>query len=47
MSVLIVVGLLIGGWVGGGWMQQVSSTGLRKGFAAFMSLAAIKMWFQK
>ena len=47
MSVLIVVGLLIGGWVGGGWAQHVSSTGLRKGFAAFMFLAAIKMWFQK
>ena len=47
MAALIVVGLLLGGWVGGGWAQQVSGPALRKGFAIFMALAALKMFFQK
>jgi len=47
MSVLIIVGLLLGGWFGGGWAQQVSGPVLRKGFAVFMALAALKMFFQK
>jgi uncharacterized protein len=44
---LIVVGLLIGGWFGGGWAQQLSGPNLRKGFAVFMVLAGLKMFFQK
>lgn len=47
MATLIVVGLLIGGWVGGGWAQQISGPALRKGFAVFMAVAALKMYFQK
>jgi len=47
IAVLIVVGLLIGGWVGGGWAQQLSGPALRKGFAVMMALAAVKMFFQK
>lgn len=47
IAVLIVVGLLIGGWVGGGWAQQVSGPALRKGFALLMAVAALKMFFQK
>jgi uncharacterized membrane protein YfcA len=45
--VLIIVGVLIGGWVGGGWAQQVSGPALRKGFAVLMMLVGIKMFFQK
>jgi uncharacterized membrane protein YfcA len=44
---LVVIGLLIGGWFGGGWAQQLSGPGLRKGFAVFMILAGLKMFFQK
>lgn len=47
VSALIVVGLLIGGWVGGDWAQQISGPTLRKGFAIMMALAAVKMFFQK
>jgi len=47
IAVLIVVGLLIGGWIGGGWAQQVSGPALRKGFAVLMAVAAVKMFFQK
>ena len=47
MAALIVIGLLIGGWFGGGWAQQLSGPALRKGFAAFMVLAGVRMFFQK
>jgi uncharacterized membrane protein YfcA len=47
MAALIFLGLLLGGWVGGGWAQRLSSTELRKGFAVFLMLTAIDMWFTK
>lgn len=47
MAVLLVAGLLLGGWVGGGWAQQLSGPALRKGFAIFLMLTAINMWFDK
>jgi uncharacterized membrane protein YfcA len=47
VAALVVLGLLIGGWFGGGWAQQLSGPGLRKGFAVFMVLAGLKMFFQK
>ena len=47
IAFVIVVGVLIGGWFGGGWAQQVSGPALRKGFAVFMMLAGLKMFFQK
>lgn len=47
IAIVIVVGLLLGGWIGGGWAQQISGPMLRKGFAVFMLLAAVKMFFQK
>ncbi len=47
VAMLIIVGLLIGGWVGGGWAQQVSGPALRKGFAALMIVAGFKMFFEK
>lgn len=46
LALVIVVGVLLGGYFGGGWAQQISGPALRKGFAVFMSLAAIKMFFQ-
>ena len=47
VAVLIVVGLLVGGWFGGGWAQQVSEPALRKSFALLLALTALKMFFQK
>jgi len=47
MAGLIFVGLLLGGWVGGRWAQGLSNADLRKGFAIFMMLTAIDMWFSK
>ena len=47
IAVVIVIGVLIGGWFGGGWAQQVSGPALRKGFAVFMMLAGLKMFFTK
>lgn len=46
-AALIIVGLLIGGWIGGGWAQQLSGPALRKGFAVLMAVASVKMFFQK
>ncbi len=46
MAVLIVVGLALGGWLGGGWAQHVSNAALRKGFAVFLVLTALNMWFK-
>ncbi|MGC2209645.1 MAG: TSUP family transporter [Candidatus Korobacteraceae bacterium] len=47
MAALIVLGLLLGGWVGGGWAQELSNSALRKGFAIFLMFAALNMWFGK
>ena len=47
MAALIVVGLLLGGWVGGGWAQHLSGLALRKGFAVFLMLTALDLWFRK
>jgi len=47
MASLIVLGVLLGGWVGGRWAQQLSSAALRKGFAVFLVVTAIDMWFGK
>lgn len=47
VAVVMVIGLLLGGYFGGGWAQQISGPALRKGFAIFMALAALKMFFQK
>jgi hypothetical protein len=47
MGGLIFLGLLLGGWVGGGWAQQLSNAALRRGFAVFLVLTGINMWFTK
>ncbi len=47
MAALIFVGLLLGGWVGGSWAQELSNTELRKGFALFLLLTGAHMWFTK
>ncbi len=47
VAATIAVGVLVGGYFGGGWAQHISETALRKGFAVVMALAALKMFFRK
>lgn len=47
LAIVLIVGVVVGGYFGGGWAQQISGPALRKGFAVFMFLAALKMFFQK
>jgi uncharacterized protein len=47
MSVMIIIGLLLGGWFGGGWAQEISGPTLRKVFACLLAFTAVKMFFQK
>ena len=47
MGLLIAVGFFFGGYFGGKWAQQISQASLRKGFAVFLLIIAVKMFFQK
>ena len=47
VGLLICAGLFVGGWFGGQWAQQLSDNSLRKGFAVFLGLVAVKMFLQK
>ena len=47
IALAMIVGVLLGGYFGGGWAQEVSAPLLRKGFAVFMFVVALNMFFQK
>lgn len=47
IGIMIVVGLLIGGWFGGGFAQTLPQLAVRRIFAVVLLLVAAKMWFQK
>ncbi len=47
IALLIALGVLVGGYFGGGLAQHISGAALRKGFAVFMILVAVKMFFEK
>lgn len=47
IAMLIALGVLLGGYLGGAWAQQVSGPALRKGFAIFMAVVAVHMFFEK
>ncbi len=47
LAVMIAIGVVIGGYFGGAWAQQINQVVLRKGFAVLMIVAAVKMFFQK
>jgi uncharacterized protein len=44
---VIILGVVLGGYLGGSWAQQLSGPILRKSFAALMLIAAINMWFER
>lgn len=43
----MIIGVLLGGYFGGGWAQAVSGLALRKGFAVFIFIVALDMFFRK
>jgi uncharacterized membrane protein YfcA len=43
----IVIGLLLGGWLGGAFAQQLPQEALRKIFAVLLITTAVKMWTEK
>lgn len=47
LGMVIAVGVVVGGYFGGAWAQQLSGPTLRKMFAVFMAALAVKMFFQK
>ncbi len=47
IGALIIVGLVIGGWFGGGFAQALPQMTVRRIFAVVLALVAVKMWFQK
>lgn len=47
IAIMVALGVLAGGYFGGGWAQQLSDTVLRRAFAVFMAVLAIKMFVEK
>jgi len=47
LGLLMAVGVFFGGYLGGRWAQELPVASLRKGFAVFLALVAIKLFFQK
>ena len=47
LGLLMALGVFFGGYVGGRLAQAISVEGLRKGFAVFLVLVAVKLFFQK
>jgi uncharacterized membrane protein YfcA len=47
LGLVIAVGVVLGGYFGGAWAQHIPGPVLRKGFAVFLVLVAVKMFFEK
>ena len=47
VGALIIVGLLLGGWFGGEFAQQLPQVTLRRVFAVLLLITAVKMWTEK
>lgn len=47
MAIMIALGVLLGGYFGGGMAQQLPAPVLRKIFAVVLALAGVKMFFQR
>jgi uncharacterized membrane protein YfcA len=46
IALVMIIGVLLGGYFGGEWAQAMSGPALRKGFAVFMFGVALNMFFQ-
>ena len=47
LGLLVAIGVLVGGYFGGLWAQDIPVNTLRKIFAVFLAAVAVKMFFQK
>ncbi|MBZ5569539.1 MAG: sulfite exporter TauE/SafE family protein [Acidobacteriia bacterium] len=47
LGLVIGAGIVVGGWLGGEWVQHLSGPILRKGFAVLLVVVAVKMFFQR
>ena len=47
LGLLIALGVVVGGYFGGLWAQSIPVNTLRKGFAVFLAVVAVKMYVQK
>lgn len=47
LGLLIALGVVVGGYFGGLWAQEIPVNTLRKAFALFLAAVAVKMFFQK
>ncbi len=47
IGLLLVVGLLLGGWFGGGFAQALPQLALRRIFAVVLVIVAAQLWMQK
>lgn len=47
LGLVIAVGVFFGGYLGGHWAQHIPQVAMRRGFAVFLVLVAIKMFLQK
>ena len=47
LGLLMSLGVFLGGFAGGKWAQAIPQAGLRRGFAVFLVIIAVKMFFQK
>jgi len=47
LGLLVALGLFIGGYFGGQWAQYLSNAALRRIFAGFLVVIAVKMFLQK
>jgi uncharacterized membrane protein YfcA len=46
-AIFLAAGFFIGGWISGYLAQGFSEGVLKKGFAIFLAIVAVKMWFGK
>jgi uncharacterized membrane protein YfcA len=47
LGLVIALGVIVGGYFGGLWAQDVPGPVLRKVFAVFLVIVGIKMFFEK
>ncbi|MGZ4817895.1 MAG: TSUP family transporter [Terriglobales bacterium] len=47
LGLVIAAGIVLGGWLGGAWVQYISGPVLRKIFAALLVAVAVKMFLEK